>query len=211
MSDIDKHGSLFCSRQNNELSPGILSLIYVIVSLSLVTTGAEAVLLDRGGGLVYDTVLDITWLSNANYAATELSDTRVNEIISTVGSVSGHILTPADFLKDNSGDYTGQMTWWGALAWADQLVYLNSAYGVSYSDWRLPQTDFPDTACTNLNGTPRSDSIGYNCAGGELDHLFYGELGGVASQKAGSLLTSTTPTCCYLQISDSITTITITM
>ena len=31
---------------------------------------AGATLIDRGGGLIYDTVLNITWLQDANYAQT---------------------------------------------------------------------------------------------------------------------------------------------
>ncbi|EGK72256.1 hypothetical protein METUNv1_01372 [Methyloversatilis universalis FAM5] len=32
---------------------------------------AQAPLHDRGGGLVYDDVLDVTWLADANYARTK--------------------------------------------------------------------------------------------------------------------------------------------
>jgi hypothetical protein len=31
---------------------------------------SDAELIDRGGGLIYDTVLDIKWLQDANYAQT---------------------------------------------------------------------------------------------------------------------------------------------
>jgi len=31
---------------------------------------AQATLIDRGGGLIYDDVLNITWLQDANYAMT---------------------------------------------------------------------------------------------------------------------------------------------
>jgi hypothetical protein len=59
---------------------------------------ANALLYDRGGGLIYDDVLDITWLQNANYGA---------------GSA-----------YDNGSNTTdGRMTWGNAVAWADQLVY----------------------------------------------------------------------------------------
>ena len=50
-------------------------------------------LLDRGGGLIYDDVLNVTWLQDANYAKT-----------------SGY-------------DADGQMTWTDANAWAASLVY----------------------------------------------------------------------------------------
>ncbi len=41
----------------------------VLTSL-LIPCGANATLFDRGGGLIYDNVLDITWLQNANLAGT---------------------------------------------------------------------------------------------------------------------------------------------
>jgi hypothetical protein len=55
--------------------------------------GASATLIVRPGGMVYDTDLNITWLSDANYAKT-----------------SGH-------------DADGRMTWSAATTWADQLVF----------------------------------------------------------------------------------------
>jgi hypothetical protein len=54
---------------------------------------SQATLIDRGGGLIYDDVLDITWLQDANYAKT-----------------SGY-------------DTDGRMSWPAANIWADQLVY----------------------------------------------------------------------------------------
>ncbi len=66
----------------------VLALVGLSVSLS-----ANAALYDRGNGLIYDDVLDITWLQDANYAQT-----------------SGH-------------DSDGKMNWWDANAWADQLSY----------------------------------------------------------------------------------------
>lgn len=53
----------------------------------------QAALVDRGGGMVYDTVLDITWLADANQAQT-----------------SGY-------------DADGRMPWVDAVAWASGLVH----------------------------------------------------------------------------------------
>lgn len=58
---------------------------------------AQASLIDRGGGLIYDTDLNVTWLADANYALT-----------------SGY---------DHQDAMDGLMTWSYAMAWADQLVY----------------------------------------------------------------------------------------
>jgi hypothetical protein len=61
--------------------------------LSFLPFITEAALLDRGNGMLYDDVLNITWLQDANYAKT-----------------SGY-------------DTDGKMDWHTAAAWADSLVY----------------------------------------------------------------------------------------
>jgi len=64
--------------------------------LTLSTT-AHAALVDKGGGLIYDTDLDLTWLANANAAAGSAFDDGTN-----------------------TGD--GGMSWASAVAWADSLT-----------------------------------------------------------------------------------------
>lgn len=59
----------------------------------LMSGAAQAALIDRGGGLIYDTVLNVTWLQDANYAQT------------------------------SAYSATGLMTWSEANAWANQLNY----------------------------------------------------------------------------------------
>ena len=62
-----------------------------VLAFSL-STGAQASLVARTGGMVYDTVNNITWAADANLAQT-----------------SGY-------------DTDGSMTWAAAVAWADQLT-----------------------------------------------------------------------------------------
>lgn len=69
---------------------------------------AQAALHDRGSGLIYDDVLDLTWLQDANYAQT-----------------SGY-------------DADGGMSWNSAVAWATSLSYYDSVRNVAYTGWRLP-------------------------------------------------------------------------
>lgn len=76
---------------------------------------AQAALNDRGGGLIYDSDLNITWLADANYAQTQYT-------------TSGGTL----------GDADGRMMWLDANSWAANLVYHDSVRNVDYSDWRLP-------------------------------------------------------------------------
>lgn len=81
----------------------------VCAALCLLGVGsASAALFDRGGGLIYDSDLNITWLQDANYA------------------------------KTSSYDVDGQMSWTAANTWAANLVYHDSVRNVDYSDWRLP-------------------------------------------------------------------------
>jgi len=51
----------------------VFLLLIGALTLSLLARSAFAALTDRGGGLIYDTDLNITWLQNANYAGTMMS------------------------------------------------------------------------------------------------------------------------------------------
>ena len=76
--------------------------------LACIAMPTNAALFDRGGGLIYDDVLNITWLQDANYAKT-----------------SGY-------------DADGKMTWDNAKNWAANLKYYDSVRDVNFNDWRLP-------------------------------------------------------------------------
>ena len=114
---------------------------------------AQAALVDRGGGMIYDTTRNITWLADMNYALT-----------------SGHTGTGVDAS-------TGHMTWDAATAWADNLVY------GGFSDWRLPTLNPADTSCSRnfipIGNFPLQ-YLGFNCTGGELSGLFVTDLGNKA-------------------------------
>jgi hypothetical protein len=86
---------------------GKYSIFVILFGYSL---ASNAALFDRGGGLIYDDVLNITWLQDANYAMT-----------------SGF-------------DADGRMTWAQANAWAEGLNYYDSVRKVTYGNWRLPTT-----------------------------------------------------------------------
>lgn len=115
-----------------------------------VSTLAHAELHDRGGGLIYDDVLDITWLQDANYASTSGAD-------------------------DN-----GRMKWSQAMEWVQGLEYYDSVRDVTWTGWRLPRirpinginyvTDF------SVDGTT---DRGFNTVSvhSELAHMFYVTLG----------------------------------
>jgi hypothetical protein len=113
------------------------------------TGAAQAALVDRGGGMIYDTTRNITWLADMNYAKTQW-----------------------DQSAGSQGFANGLMTWFEAVAWADQLVY------GGHDDWRLPTMKVGDTTCTGAS----SVGFGYNCTGGELSGLFVTDLGSKASE-----------------------------
>ena len=71
-------------------------MFVLMLILAAFSPSAQASLIDRGGGMIYDTVLDITLLQDANYAKT-----------------SGY----------SAANQYGGMTWFEADAWAKQLSY----------------------------------------------------------------------------------------
>lgn len=136
--------------------------------IAFTSNSSNAALQSRLGGLaVYDTDLNITWLADGNYMETDIagSDARVNEIILNVGSVDGHALTTSDFRKNTIGIYDSA-TWWGAIAWVDQL----SVGG--FDGWRLTVAPDIDLTCS----LQALVSYGLGCTGSEFGHLLSVEL-----------------------------------
>ena len=122
----------------------------LLATAGLMASGAaQAALWDRGGGLLYDDVLNITWLQDANYAKT-----------------SGH-------------DANGRMNWADANTWAANLVYHDSVRGVDYRDWRLPRNDPVGSDWNYFWASDGSADIGYNITSpnSELAYMYYINLG----------------------------------
>ena len=69
----------------------------------------QAALYDRGNGLIYDAVLDITWLQDGKFSRTRFIES-----------------------DGTDGFRYGEATWEDAVAWTEGLVHLG------YDDWRLP-------------------------------------------------------------------------
>ena len=145
-------------------------LITVAVLALSLNTGAQASLVARTGGMVYDIVNNITWAADANLFQTQAASNAnlVTEIIAANGGVIHNTpnsydgdtgiynLTSADF---NTG--TGAMTWFGAQAWANNLT-LGGVTG-----WSLPTTPV--------------EAYGTNITNSQMGDLFYNQLGGAAS------------------------------
>lgn len=144
--------------QNNHLT------LALFAGLSL-SGAAQAALIDRGGGLIYDDILNLTWLQDANYAKT-----------------SGY-------------SSTGRMSWEDARTWADTLVYHDSVRNVNYSDWRLPTLNTSDTTCSDnfdLGGGNPLQYFGTGCTSGELSHLFVADLGNKGGESVSISIGDTT-------------------
>jgi hypothetical protein len=100
------------------------SIRFLTVALYVLGTGAsQAALINRGGGLIYDDVLDVTWMQDAQYSVT-----------------SGH-----------SAD--SRLTFSQALAFADGVEYYDRIRSVTWSDWRLPGVAPTAIAGHDLAGT----------------------------------------------------------
>ena len=146
-------------------------MIATVAGAALLSGAAQAALVDRGGGLIYDTVRDITWLQTATGAR------DIDGFISTVPNNQGEFVTVGATLR-----------YADAVAWIDQFEYTN-ANGATLTNWRLPRLDLiggPDEFCTAFDG---SCDRGFNATNGELSALYYGGLNNV-----GEFFSDGTPT-----------------
>jgi hypothetical protein len=130
-------------------------LILALLAGLAVSGAAQAALHDRGGGLIYDTVLNITWLQNANLAASNTFGLAYNTDLGDHPDDSWAVNYTEQILAD------GRMTWGAALHWIDAM---NADNYLGYDDWRLP---------TPLNTDGSGPTDGYYRSGSEMGHLFY--------------------------------------
>lgn len=119
-------------------------------------SAASAALVPKlGGAVVYDTDFNITWLADANLAASNTFGVSIS-----------------------NGNGPGAMTWDQAQSW---VVAMNTANYLGYSDWRLPTTT--DTGAPGCDLSYSGTDCGYNpaLAASELAHLFFAELGNLSA------------------------------
>ena len=132
-----------------------LTAATIIANLALASP-AGAVLYDRGGGLIYDDILDVTWLQDAAYQVT----------------------TNAPNVESN-----GKMTWQDATDWVGTLVYHDSVRNVDWDDWRLPKMQPIDGVAFDLTYSCEGlTDNGYNITSpaSELSYMYHVNLGGVS-------------------------------
>jgi hypothetical protein len=128
-----------------------------VAALCVPVPQAQAGLVDRGGGMLYDTVLNVTWLQDANYAKT-----------------SGY-------------DADGRMTWTQANTWANNLNYggyssgwrlaRNTPVNGTQSGWNYNYS-FNGTTDAGYNITSTFS---------ELSYMYYANLGlkGIVNPNGG--------------------------
>jgi len=120
--------------------------LFALISSLLAIPNVHAELIPSADGLtVYDTVLKVRWLADANLAANR-------QMRETLGA--GLNINP-----DGSMDYPTALRWVQAL---NQKNYLG------HSDWQLPVTPARDKTCSSFN----VDSFGAGCTGSALGNLY---------------------------------------
>jgi len=140
---------------------------YLIIAFPIIfglTVTSNATFWDRGGGLIYDDVLKITWLQDANYANTTGYD----------DAIYGY-------------NTNGKMAWSDAVNWARNLAYFDPIRSVTWNDWRLPKTLPVNKITYDYNrANDGSTDIGYNISapgssypgstGSEMAYMYYNNL-----------------------------------
>jgi hypothetical protein len=126
--------------------------VLIAGALAFVMGSAQAALIDRGGGLLYDNVLNVTWLQDANFAKT-----------------SGY-------------DADGLMSWNAANSWANNLVFHDSVRNADYSDWRLPTVSPVNSQkgwdySAGYDGISSDRSYNITSPSSELSFMYYVNLG----------------------------------
>ena len=140
--------------------PQRLSLLLFIVVLGF-PGAANALLITRGPNLVYDTVLDITWVRDAHLCVT------LNNCVNR-----------------NDGLVAGGMSWDDANTWAANLVYQG------FDDWRLPYASVaagagPSATVHFCTGAGGADVVA--CRDNEMGYMFYYNLdGNLGDNKTGN-------------------------
>lgn len=126
----------------------------------------------------YDTVLDITWLADANLAASHTFGLPTRVSLGTYpGDTSG--------IKGYIAGSNGLMNWPGAKFWIDAM---NAANYLGYNDWRLPTVSPVNGSAYNTGFSwDGSTDVGYNISApgsafsgstaSEMAYMYYNTLG----------------------------------
>ena len=142
----------------------------IVCGLSPLPANA-ALLLSADGSTVYDTVNNISWLADANLAASNRFGLPVcNDAANPKMCVNQY----------------GSMSYQAAAAW---VAAMNAANYLGHTNWQLPTT--PSTDSCPFTG-PNGNSFGFDCMASALGSLYYNALGLKAPNTAVPIPGSTT-------------------
>jgi len=155
-------------RENLDMRGNLFRLIGLLAALLMVSGAQGALVSVLGGQAVYDTDLNISWIGNANLAASNTFGLPANTLLGTYpGDTSGvDGLINANLTMNSS--FNGTMNWPGAMFWIDAM---NAANYLGVNDWRLPTTTQPDPTCSIQTSDVPPQGFGFGCTGSELGHL----------------------------------------
>jgi hypothetical protein len=138
-------------------SIGSLLATLLLVAWALSPLQASATLVPSPDGItVYDTVNDISWLADADLAATNRFGLPV-----CTGSGTQPCVNPS-----------GSMNYQAAAAWVQAM---NAANYLGHTNWQLPTTPLADSSCGKVG--PQDNSFGFGCTLNALGSLYYNALG----------------------------------
>ncbi|MGR8950404.1 MAG: hypothetical protein ACU84Q_20365 [Gammaproteobacteria bacterium] len=120
-------------------------LTYAFLASALVSN-ASAELINRGGGLIYDTVLDVTWLQDANLAFTN-APTLPDQCFPGEGGAEMCFPAPPP------DETVGRMSFNEAMMYVENLEWQDTVRNVTWNDWRLPRLSPINGSSYNSNFT----------------------------------------------------------
>lgn len=127
-------------------------------AISLIPVAQAELIQKMDGQVVYDTERNITWLSNANLAATERFGIPLGEEPESWFDTSSF----GTILPD------GRMWWQTSLEWIKRM---NAANYLGFSNWRLPANVRDDYNCS-IQDQDLWFSYGFDCRFGEAPNLY---------------------------------------
>jgi hypothetical protein len=124
------------------------------------------------GKTVYDKVNGVTWLTDANLAASDDAESPSDE------AAADHA-PPRFGLPLCNADSVGDCIWAdGAMSYTtaqEWVKRMNAASYLGHSYWQLPSTPFKDSGCASKG--PSNENFGFGCSAGALGFLYYLALG----------------------------------
>jgi hypothetical protein len=135
-------------------SRGLPARVFFVAAVFSPGFQASAALIpSEDGTVVYDTVNNVSWLANANLAASNTFGLAV-----CGGSGSQTCVNASGSMR-----YTAAAAWVGAM---------NAANYLGHNNWQLPTTPLTDHNCGKTG--PNGASFGFGCTAGALASLYNG-------------------------------------